>query len=594
MEEKTMAKTVLNLNNQEQILAVFDSYNLYKKYCQNILYDKQAWKEVELLNTRLNYESYLQFFPSGFYIDEAKKRIIRITSEDNKLWEKAKKENKKYSYENYLKEYPDGLNEQEAKTRIMDINAWERAKSYNTKESYEDYLENYPNGLFKIEAKKIVDEHETWETAKANNSKSLYREYLRKYPNGLYRNEANTIIAEILEKEKKDFWTFIKLMAVAVIIVSIFQCSNKESDNKSVSNQQPVTYNRPITPAPAVPTYSNPQPQPETLYVNTQQMILRAGAGANYGELGRVFLGDAVIATETAVSADGGNWVKVKTGNLEGWLNRKLLSISQPALNNLSTLSVTIGNECYCGSHGGSFEGTYNGKPITVSVSFNGNETNPVNHPLVILQDGHISTDLSFPCQDSSENKCPAAGSVVQVMGNWTGTKDFEARQIDFPKSESNNKDSANTQEATLSAESYGEVVFGSSLADIEKKLGEKISVGEMESTGNPYSWSCDFIKFQRYPKVRFMVNKGVITRADVEMGVLNILGIPVGTSLADVKRKYPSVQIEPNKYDTEGHDLIFKSSDSKKAIIMIESKGEVAYIRAGIKPFVEYVEGCL
>jgi hypothetical protein len=167
-------------------------------------------------------------------------------------------------------------------------------------------------------------------------------------------------------------------------------------------------------------------------------MILRAGAGAEYGEISKIPYGDAVIATETAVSADGGNWVKVKTGNLEGWLNKKLLSISQPALNNLDTLSVTIGNECYCGSHAGSFEGTYNGKSITVSMSYNENEANPVKHPLVISQDGQVTNDFSLlPCQ-TGENKCPAAGSVVQVMGNWTGTKDFEARQIDFPKSNTN------------------------------------------------------------------------------------------------------------------------------------------------------------
>jgi hypothetical protein len=70
------------------------------------------------------------------------------------------------------------------------------------------------------------------------------------------------------------------------------------------------------------------------LYVNTEQMKLRSGAGAKYGELGRVFMGDTLVATETAVSTDGGNWVKVKTGNLEGWLNRKYLSATQPVISN--------------------------------------------------------------------------------------------------------------------------------------------------------------------------------------------------------------------------------------------------------------------
>jgi hypothetical protein len=84
------------------------------------------------------------------------------------------------------------------------------------------------------------------------------------------------------------------------------------------------------TEAPRLPVVAYPQ-ELETLYVNTQQMKLRAGSDTKYDELGRVFYGDAVVAIETEVSTDGGNWVKVKTGNLEGWLNRKFLSATQPA-----------------------------------------------------------------------------------------------------------------------------------------------------------------------------------------------------------------------------------------------------------------------
>lgn len=80
----------------------------------------------------------------------------------------------------------------------------------------------------------------------------------------------------------------------------------------------------------------------ETLYVNTQQMKLRSGAGAEYGELGRVFMGDTLVATETALSTDGGNWVKVKTGNLEGWLNRQYLSTTQPVIEADPTASKQI------------------------------------------------------------------------------------------------------------------------------------------------------------------------------------------------------------------------------------------------------------
>jgi Bacterial SH3 domain len=214
------------------------------------------------------------------------------------------------------------------------------------------------------------------------------------------------------------------LLVIIGIVVAFWFGSQTDTD------KQPANSN----PLPTALPYNSSQHEPETLYVNTKQMKLRGGPGVQYGDLGRISFGDAVVATETAASTDGGNWVKVKTGNLEGWLNRKFLSATQPVLDGFNTLSVIIGNECYCGSHGSSFDATYNGKSITVFVSYNVTEANPVSHPLVISQKGYVTNDFSLlPCQ-SGENKCPDAGSMVLVTGNWTGNSDFEARQLDFPK----------------------------------------------------------------------------------------------------------------------------------------------------------------
>jgi hypothetical protein len=145
----------------------------------------------------------------------------------------------------------------------------------------------------------------------------------------------------------------------------------------------------------------------------------------------------------------------------------------------------------------------------------------------------------------------------------------------------------ANASEPILGLESYGTVKFGSPILDVEKTLGEK---GTRESG----EVGCDYIRFKRYPKVSFMVEDGIVTRADVEKGVPNTLKIPVGTSLADVKKKYPKVIVEQHKYDEEGHYLIFKNAKGTKAIVMEEGNGKVTDIRGGLEPSVEYVEGCL
>jgi hypothetical protein len=139
-----------------------------------------------------------------------------------------------------------------------------------------------------------------------------------------------------------------------------------------------------------------------------------------------------------------------------------------------------------------------------------------------------------------------------------------------------------------LTDESYGIVRFGSKLAEVEKKLGEK-------AKGQTGDQGCDFVTFKKYPSVKFMVEKGIVTRADVtDSSIPNALGIKIGTTLDEVKRRYPKVIVEPHQYDPTGHYLIFKSADGKRAIVFEEGEGKITDVRAGSEPSVEYVEGCL
>jgi len=139
-----------------------------------------------------------------------------------------------------------------------------------------------------------------------------------------------------------------------------------------------------------------------------------------------------------------------------------------------------------------------------------------------------------------------------------------------------------------LSDKSYGLVTFGGKLKAIEKKIGEKAKGG----TGNN---GCDFVTFKKYPGITFMVENGIISRADATSPQIhNKLQIRIGTPLEEAKRRYPTVEVTPHKYDETGHYLIFKSKDGKRAIIFEESGGKITDTRAGIEPSVEYVEGCL
>lgn len=139
-----------------------------------------------------------------------------------------------------------------------------------------------------------------------------------------------------------------------------------------------------------------------------------------------------------------------------------------------------------------------------------------------------------------------------------------------------------------LTEKSYGPVMFGSSLKKIEKRVGEKAR-GETGDKG------CDYATFKKFPGIKFMVEDGIVTRADaISPDIKNKLKINIGTSLDEVKWRYPAVEVKPHKYDPVGHYLIFKSKDGKRAILFEEGDGKVTDTRAGIEPTVEYVEGCL
>ncbi len=139
-----------------------------------------------------------------------------------------------------------------------------------------------------------------------------------------------------------------------------------------------------------------------------------------------------------------------------------------------------------------------------------------------------------------------------------------------------------------LTDQSYGIVRFGSKLTEVERKLGQK-------AKGQTGDQDCDFVTFNKYPGVKFMVEKGIVTRADlIDSSILNAIRIKIGTTLNEVKNRYPQVIVKAHQYDPSGHYLIFKSKDGKRATVFEEGDGKVTDARAGLEPSVEYVEGCL
>ncbi len=139
----------------------------------------------------------------------------------------------------------------------------------------------------------------------------------------------------------------------------------------------------------------------------------------------------------------------------------------------------------------------------------------------------------------------------------------------------------------TLSPMGYGAVRFGMKVQEAEIALKQR-TTRPYEATG------CGYVEFKKYPRLDFMIEDGVVTRADARGNVRNSANVRVGMTIAKIKALHPTVRIEPHKYDESGHYLILESNDGRAAIVLEEGRGKVTDIRAGLKPAVEYVERCL
>ena len=144
---------------------------------------------------------------------------------------------------------------------------------------------------------------------------------------------------------------------------------------------------------------------------------------------------------------------------------------------------------------------------------------------------------------------------------------------------------SATASSQVLSPDGYGKIQFGQRLDQVERKLGQR-------ATPRPLDPSCPIVRFKRYPQVSFMVENGVIVRADAKGVVRNSAGVTARMSAREALRHVPAMRSELHKYDKNGAYLVLPNGEHK-ALIFEASNGKITRMRAGIKPAVDYVEMC-
>ncbi len=137
-----------------------------------------------------------------------------------------------------------------------------------------------------------------------------------------------------------------------------------------------------------------------------------------------------------------------------------------------------------------------------------------------------------------------------------------------------------------------GPVRVGVSVADATRAAGEEL----VEAEDQPSETDCHYVRLQSAPSVLFMVEEDRIVRIETgDPRFSTYSGVRVGDSEARVREVYGRrLEVTEHTYDDEGHYYIVRSADRRYALVMETNGHDVVFIRAGLVPAAEYVEGCL
>lgn len=160
----------INIDDHESGPVLVDSMTLTKteisKNDDQDKNDESAWQEAEISNTKASYERYINEYPKGKYVNDARSKIVEIEKnknteasrkQDEAAWHQAKSSNTKASYERYIHDYPNGRYESEARGKIRDIEAAEqkRQEQVTTTKPYIKMI-SIPGRKFKLSETEVT------------------------------------------------------------------------------------------------------------------------------------------------------------------------------------------------------------------------------------------------------------------------------------------------------------------------------------------------------------------------------------------------------------------------------------------------------
>jgi outer membrane protein assembly factor BamD (BamD/ComL family) len=184
--------------------------------------DESNWAQAVRTGSLGAFTDYLQNFPNGKHVAEARERIAALNAQarsdaDEKAWTEARQVDTAAAYADYLRDFPAGAHAAQARERqaaldqeargAADEKSWAEALRLATQVSLRDYLRQFPNGAHAAEARqrlavleqqarKQADEN-AWIEAERSGSLAALQDYLRDFPNGAHAAQARQRIAAL-------------------------------------------------------------------------------------------------------------------------------------------------------------------------------------------------------------------------------------------------------------------------------------------------------------------------------------------------------------------------------------------------------------
>jgi hypothetical protein len=144
---------------------------------------------------------------------------------------------------------------------------------------------------------------------------------------------------------------------------------------------------------------------------------------------------------------------------------------------------------------------------------------------------------------------------------------------------------------AAVTYRGLGPVQFGMTVVQFSHSVREAMSEPK-----NPEDRGCFYLESKRFTGVSFMFEDGKLRRIDVRTDKISTQdGIGVGTTVADVKRRYGvRLSDEPHHYSGPEDRYLTLALGPDIAVRFETSDAKVDNFYVGNKAQVQYVEGCL